>query len=168
MNLLRFTDKKQRTWDLSLDLLVARRIDNSDFSQVIDLDFSFLDPSKEFMSALVERTGFAMAIIWAIVQPQAKKMFNDGLNKELSDEELENEFMSGFDGLSIETAKECLWGSLGDFFPSMATVLSMLVEQKRKLRNLSDQRILESQEKIDSYMEREANKLMDEALDQLK
>lgn len=75
-----FTDTKGRTWDLTLSLADARRIDKTDFvsNGYLADKVSFLQPTRELLTALSTKTDFMFALIWSLILPQAKKKFLDG------------------------------------------------------------------------------------------
>lgn len=68
-----FTDKKGRSWDVSLDLRKARIVDKSDFSHYWDKKFSILSPDRELIGKLVSDSPFLFAVIWALVQDQVEE-----------------------------------------------------------------------------------------------
>lgn len=73
-----FKDGKGRTWNLSLNLGIARRIDKSDFSVYFQGKWSFIKPEKTVFSAMVSDNSFMFAVIWAIVIDQAKAYYLEG------------------------------------------------------------------------------------------
>lgn len=68
-----FKDSKAREWDVTLNLGAAKRIDNSDFSQLLPPGTdqpSFLNMDKELLLSIFEKRSLLFAMIWAVVQPQ--------------------------------------------------------------------------------------------------
>lgn len=116
-----FVDRKGGVWDVSLTLLSARRVDNSDYKTLTDIgEFSLLllKPKEKLLTELLRNNGLLMAIVWTIVQPQ--------LTKSLV--KTEDEFMDAMDGPTIKKAKEAFWRSLADFFQDEQTVLLKMQE----------------------------------------
>lgn len=116
-----FTDKKGRAWDVTLTLGGARRIDNSDFSEITTKTFSILRPNKDLLADVLTDTPLLFAIVWALIQPQAAAIGVD-----------EGEFLDGLDGAAIARGREAFWGAIADFFPEHATALSTLLGQYAK------------------------------------
>src|SRR5687768_3005410 len=73
-----FKDSKGRTWDLKINLPIARRLDQSDFRLYYDGQWSFLQPDKQVFASMLAHKSFMFAVIWAIVITQAKKKFIEG------------------------------------------------------------------------------------------
>lgn len=157
-----FIDRKGKQWDVTLTLAGAKRIDNSDFSTLGVEKFTILQPPDWFYPKLFTDTAFCMAIIWAIVKPQA-----DVANI------TEEVFCDNLDGQAISKAKEGLWGALSDFFPERKTALSKVVESykqaEKKLQEglaamnlLTESRLNQEIERELLQMEKKLNKISGE------
>lgn len=142
-----FKDSVGRTWDVALNLGGARRIDQSDFSLLTDEKFSIINAKKETFAGLLNNPSLLFAIIWALVQPQAQKMYKRWIVANSPDdcppdcfpfdpiakaEEAEIEFISSINGPVKEAGTEAFWRSLGDFFPDLETALSLMMKHYRR------------------------------------
>jgi hypothetical protein len=179
-----FTDRKGRTWDLSLNLGIAREIDASSFKGYYEPTFSFIKPEKQVFSAMISDQKFMWAVIWALVQRQARQKFREGsfLFGPYSDPDptqvrpttpsetdeafkthydaAELEFVEGLDGKAMTEGRKAFWRSLSDFFPDQATVLSLLERQYDRLRMKVNESVTE--------MEQDMETSLDEALEKDK
>jgi hypothetical protein len=164
----KFTDAKGREWDCSLNMGIARRVDDSDYSVVTDLDrWTITSPSKEFFNEILTNRAFAAALVFTIVYPQAKA---NGYNMQYYDpadpdtyDKAQEDFLEAIKGSTLEAMAEALWRSLIDFFPQQAAVLSMLKRKEKQLREKTDEYILAMEEKlgedIEESLQREFEKL---------
>jgi hypothetical protein len=150
---------------------IARRIDKSDFKDFHDKEWSVLEPEKEIIGKLLSKPAFLFAVIWAMVQDQAEKKFEDyrllADNREPGDtfpispkdaEAAELEFVSGVNGPTIDAARSAFMEALSDFFPDQRTGLSALLTQYKTMT-----------EKAGKLMEKSVpllNELLDQELDQ--
>ena len=125
-----FVDSKDRKWNLTLNLAGAKRVDNSDFKEIIGEKFSILDPGHDIFMSLLTNTSLTFAVIWAIVQPQVKKIL--GIDPETDYNKAEAEFLEGINGEAIERGRKALWETLANFFPPHRTTLLSLMEQFNK------------------------------------
>lgn len=143
-----FIDSKGREWDCKLTLASARRIDNSDLSNVgIPEDFSILKPTREFFTTMLTDAGVTFAMVWAIVSPQAKKY--EGFPDPTTDyDAAELEFIEGLDGEAIERGQSAFWRAISDFFPKHRTVLLTLMRKYAE----AHQRIAEGVSKMDQQI----------------
>lgn len=193
-----FKDSVGRVWDVTLNLGAARRVDKSDFSLLTKEPFSIINAKKETFASLLSNPSLLFAIIWAVVQPQAKRMFTSyqgfinstttttTTNPAILDradypnlpdhlkhiyfpfdpttEEGEMEFVSSIDGTAKDAGTEAFWRSLGDFFPDLATALSMMmVNYKRGKQKLSAK-----VESLAPEMEKEIDKLVEQGYQEMK
>lgn len=134
-----FQDSKGRLWELELDILTCRCIDKSDFSAYYDEPFSMFKLEKEVVKKLLTDSSFAFAIIWAIVQPQAKEKYQLFLNNNgaidsfptdpANAEEAEIEFVSAINYKAKDEGQKALLEALADFFPELKTVLYTVSQQ---------------------------------------
>lgn len=138
-----FTDRKGRTWDLSLDLFVARRVDASDFSifqQEGEEPFSILRPDRAILHRLCLTDGpFLYAVIWAIVVEQAEAGFaaqpqTFPVSPKENPQAAEQEFVRGANGAVLEAARKAYSEAIVDFFPELQIVLSTLMNQAAMVR----------------------------------
>src|SRR5690606_11452385 len=107
-----FTDKNGAAWDVTLTLSGARRVDNSDFSEIHEGEVSLLRPDKRLVTALTTDVSRIAAVVWSLVKPAADA-------KQIS----EDQFIDALDGHSIAAMKEAFWGALMDFFQDRGTAL---------------------------------------------
>jgi len=131
-----FADRTGETWDVTLTLAGATRIQRSDFSELTDKDVNILNPDKALFMTLLTDTPILFAMIWALVHDQAKTKL--GLNKEEGETEeafnarLETEFMDRLNGQAIKEGREAFWKALGDFYPNQQAALLTLMNQFNK------------------------------------
>lgn len=171
-----FTDKKGRTWDVSLDLLIARRIDKSDFSNY-HKKFSILAPERDLLGKLLSDAPFLFAIIWVIVQDQAEAKYQEYKRSKAADctpdadsfpispreptpegsetSPAELEFVSGINGPTIEAARNAIIEALGDFFPDQRTVLSALANQMKAMSKTVGDKLEKALPTLNTVLEEE-------------
>lgn len=147
-----FTDTKGRTWDVSLTMGAARRVERSDFSEITDRKVSILKIDRDLFMSLLSDGPLAMAVVWAIIQPQVQEVL-----MELPEDQREEEFLDALDGPAVEAAREALWGALIGFFPEHRTALSTC---RTKWKKAVD-RVGRSLEELDPDLQ----KMIDEELD---
>jgi hypothetical protein len=112
-----FTDRLGTVWDVTVTLAGAMRIDKSDFSELTDVKFSFLNPGKEFFTSIMSQDPLIFAMIWAVVQPQAKR---EGILTE-------DAFVERLNGQAILDGRKAWWKAVADFFPGQKTELLRLM-----------------------------------------
>lgn len=153
MNAGRFTfdDAKGRTWDVTITLLGARRIDNSDFTAIYRDPVSMIEPTEGFFRAMLGAKPALMgALIWALVHPQAEQLGLTGG---------EEEFLEGIDGAAWSRAKKAFRAAVLDFFHDQKTALSSLVaaidRAESKQAELLEAEMQGIEEAIEGHMTRE-------------
>jgi len=129
-----FVDRRGGEWDVSLSMLAARRIDDSDFSVLRKEPFSFLRPTKELFGEILTDAPLLFAIIWAVVSPQAKSVM--GIDAASEPDKAEAEFLDRLDGRVMEAAREAFWRSLTDFFRDHKIALETLYRQTTNVRGM--------------------------------
>lgn len=163
-----FKDSKDRTWDLAMNLAAAKRIDASDFTLIYPKKFSILSPHKELFMDILRHDALMCAIVWAIIQPQVKKLFIAGNwpvdpdpkphNGETVEEfetriaASEECFTEALSGPVITQCRETLWRALGDFFPVHQTVLSTLLTRYTNAQQRMNQKLAEMGPELDALM----------------
>lgn len=152
-----FKDTEGLIWDCKLNLGAAKRVTNSDFTLVAEIKVNMLtQPSQELVSELLLNKGLAMAVVWAIIQPQASA----------ANDLTEDEFCEAIDGPVAEAATTALMEALADFFPEMRIFLSrsreMMKEVAKRLEGKLDQMRPEVLERMDQMMEEELQKTLTE------
>lgn len=179
-----YTDRRGRTWSLTLDLPTALRIDKSDFSDITDAKFSILKPGQDMYRLIVADAHLMFAVIWAMVQDQAAAMhrvwlkldeqtqnnildtYAKGhptpyevfpLDPKATPDEAQLEFVAGVHGPTIVAGRRAFVEALSDFFPEHRTALSMLLRQTDKATEKVNSKMVE--------MEPELEKMMDEELE---
>lgn len=162
-----FVDTEGRTWDCTLTLAGATRVDSSDFSELGVKSFSILSPSREDLRVLVTNKALTFAVIWAIVQPQVREYHRQGKFKSDPVEapwDAQSEFMEGIDGDTITKGMEAMIDSLGNFTPEVRNVLSAFKKQAEKGRERLKQEI----EKMIPQMQEASDKLLETSVRTLK
>lgn len=156
-----FTDKLGRTWEVELTMGSARRVDRSDFSEVPggkDLQ-SILVPGKELFLPLLENGPLAMAVVWAIVQPQVPDLMAD-----IPEDQREDSFLEGLDGKAVDAARDALWRALESFFPEHRTALSTFRKQWQR----AAKKVNASLEGLEGEMEEMVDQELDKRVNQLR
>lgn len=166
-----FKDRYGNEWDLELDMEIAHRIDDTDFSNLEEPcfnDFTILEPTEEFFQALYGKNKVMVAFITAMLLPQIRKVYKiDPDSAQTAEErhalclELETKFVKGFTGPVLSEAREALWGALADFFQDSKNSLLLLREQGRRIREKLDKEIPES-------LREEAQRMTDQAIEEYK
>lgn len=163
------TDYRGRTWDLTLNLGLAERIYNSDYSAILTR-IATTDEEREALSKmkidLIQMTDAAImqvignerliyAICYTIVIDQLKA---NGIDGDPNLEETQFEFMQGINGQIANLFRETLWKSVIDFRPQMGTVLSRSIQINNKLKNAAPERVdrlmKEFETKIGPYLDK--------------
>lgn len=154
-----FEDAQGRSWDVSMNMAAARRVDQSDFSELTDVDFSILNPSKELFTTILGDTPLLFGIIWAVVQPQVEK--NLGVNPKEDPEGAEALFLESIDGPTVKRGRDVMWRALAGFFPEHRTALLTLVERLDKANARIGERIRLMEGDLDEILENRIDQEMD-------
>ena len=170
-----FTDTNGKTWDVKLTLAAARRVDNSDFTEITQDEFSMLNPSRELFTDILTNTSLLFAIVFAIVRPQVKANLGIDLDEEglSADDQLaryvraEEAFVAALDGPAISSGREAVWGSVVDFFPEHKTALSTLKNQLTKAQERIEAEVKKLEPEMEAMIEREIQVGMEEARKEL-
>ena len=154
-----FTDAAGREWDVSLNLLRARRVDSSDFSAVTDRKFTLLRPDRETFTYILADTPVLFAVIWAVVQDQVQANLDIDLQAEPGRlAEAEEQFTAALDGPAVAAARESFWEALAAFFPEHRTVLSTLLSQYRHAQEKTDQELRSLEEDLTRMVDTEISR----------
>jgi len=144
-----FMDTKGRIWNCKLTLAIAQKIDGTDFSEITDLEFVFLQPDEEFFKEIFTNVRLQFALIWVIVRDQ---------NPEVQDE---FEFTEALDGNSVTLGREALFESLSDFFLDQRNFLQLLKQQRESLKRIMDEKM----SKANNQVLEKAGPMMDDVLE---
>jgi hypothetical protein len=172
-----FTDTKNRTWNLELDMLKVRRVDASDFSDLSDIKFSLATFNKETIGLLLSNTTLMFAVIWVIVQDQVEEKYQWTITRSLPDDkepppgsfpispkenldQAEQEFVRAIKGETIETARLAFVESLSDFFRDHQTALSILGRKLKDLKGKMVEKAPEVEKLLDRLTDQEFNKML--------
>lgn len=162
-----YTDKKDRTWDLSLDFATCRRVDQFDKTAVIKEQFSILSPDRTMLHRILYTDRAALfAIIWAIVHPQTETIAGFPSPKE-NPEAAEMEFLSGVNGPVMDAARIAISEALGDFFPELRIVLSTWATQAAQIQGKVEQKMGEMNPILMDMAEQEFDKFLAKMKEQL-
>lgn len=162
-----FTDSKNRRWDVSLNLAAAKRIDNSNFDSVTKLrDFSFLNPDKNLLAEIVNNKQLLVAMIWAVVHTAAAKQLD--LEETATPEDAEIAFLEGFDGATLDLARDAFIGAMSDFFREHKTVLSTLIQQRNAGIAKLNAKLAEVQDQARQFIEAEVEMEIQPLVEALK
>lgn len=144
-----FTDSKGRNWDLTITLAAAQRIDSCDFSELLEDEISFLEPSKQFFELLLNKTSLQFAIIWCIVKPQADAVGID-----------QNAFCELIGPHQLTPAKQALWRAVTDFFPHLRTSLVRLGQLHEAHLKQVDEKLAEVANRLEGVSSQEIDRAM--------
>lgn len=125
-----FTDCLGRTWDLTLTLAIAERVDKSDFSTITDKPICILDTGKADFQLYFHNQRLLAALCFIICKEQWGQLPQvNGTD----DNALSVEFAKGFRGNTFASARKALGEALADFFPDLKTIILKSLEQNQKL-----------------------------------
>lgn len=150
-----FTDSQGTVWDVELNLGAARRVDRVDYSELTDIEFSFLNPANKEFVRVLDDTSVVFAIIFAICEPQVEQKLGIKIEDEESRELAEITFCERIKGASIEDGKRALWRSVGAFFHEHQIALSTLQRQHDKARKRLEQELRSMAPEIEKAMDTE-------------
>lgn len=154
-----FQDAQGASWDVSLNLLAARRVDTSDFSELTDHKFSIMSPTRDMFASVMSDTPLVFAVIWAIVQPQVKD--NLGIDPKEDPEGAETEFLSRIDGPTVKSGRDAFWKALADFYPDHRTALLTLQDRIDHANAKIGERIRLMGGDLDEILDKQITKEMD-------
>lgn len=169
-----FTDRKGRQWNVELDMAVARVVDKSDFKEYYPHDFSILELNPDLLGKLFSKPSFMCAVLWAMLAEQAQARFTPApdakstasfpISPKENPEGAELEFVSGFNGPTIEAARKALAEAIGDFFPDARIVLSTILNRLSSLPTKLAKKMeaSETQELLDRLEDKEIDKAVEE------
>lgn len=127
-----FVDRAGREWQIDLNLQNAKRIEQADFSEVLEGGkVRLLDPRKldESFYVSVMLNSAAMAFMaWVMVYEQAT---DSGISQE--------DFCSQLHGDELMKLRETVWMEIADFFPERRTSLLRLIRAYRELQEKIDE-----------------------------
>jgi len=163
-----FEDTQGTSWDVTLTLAGATRIQRSDFSEVTDKEFNILEPNKEMFMGLLTDTPILFAMIWALVHPKAAGKLGMTKNEGETDADfnarMEVEFMDRLNGQAIKDGREAFWKSLADFYPNQQAALLTLMNQFNK----ADAKINLAVKDMESMLEEALDKEIKKGTDQVR
>lgn len=117
-----FQDSKGRTWELSLSLAAAQRIEGCDFSDLTDQEISILNIHEvDCLDTVVRNAPVIFACIYCCIKPQADAQ---GVTQD--------EFAESIDGNAVIEGKEAWVEELAAFFPELRTVLLQMLETQKQ------------------------------------
>lgn len=158
-----FTDRNGKTWSFELDLAIARRIDNSDYTDVSDVKISMLRPTDQMIQELLLNPALCAAIAYTAISPKELEVLGD------SEEERQEHFAALLDGAALERTQEAVWDAFSDFTPRRKTALSTLRTQLIKNQEMLEKKMEalspRISERVLELLEENAEKLIKEQLD---
>lgn len=152
-----FSDKLGRAWDVRIDGLAVRRIDNADLSEFYAGDCSFWQPDEEYLRLLMAHAGLIGAIVYAIIKPQLEQKGHS-----------EEDYLASLDGPTFVAAKRAYLEAIRDFFQENATGLSTLIRAQDKAVAKMNEKLAASAAQIDSAMAGVIDQMVEGALEQLR
>lgn len=133
-------DRRERLWDMEMNLGIALSIDRSDFKEQTPLEFSILELGKELQGELVRNRALLVALGWVVCRRQAIEKFKKGdfpVDPNIDEESAQYAFMEAMNGDTFLKFREAFWRGLIDFFPerrtSLETMRQKIQEMERKI-----------------------------------
>lgn len=160
-----FKDTKGREWDVTLDLLKARRITASDFSEILGEGkgkLNILHPEAQTFTRILTNPDLLFAVIWAMVRDEQARKYPDFEN--LNNDAAELEFVSAVRGSTITAAREAFSEALADFFPDLRIVLSTFLKQLKGM----DDKVATRIAKIDPLLDQMIEQEMDQGIERFR
>ena len=176
MALFKFTDCKDREWDVEMTLGAARRIDAADLTAVTQVPcggvlhpeatkdtepYSILDLHEALMVEIASNRSLRIAMLYAILAPQVEEKM--GIDPKEQPEEASEKFCDGLDAKALEAADRAFWETLADFHHERATILSSFAENEREARRLAREEIALRAPAVQKEMQRQLRKSVKEA-----
>lgn len=161
-----FKDRNGKTWDATLTLAGAKRIDASDFSEVTKKEFSILDPGSTFFEDVLKTPAVLWAMLFAVVKPQVKK--NLGIDPDEEPIKAEVMFCEGLLGESMDNARDAFWAAIADFFPASKTALLALIRLTKKANARVGKNLRTMEPKMDELMDLSIDKETKKVEEKLK
>ena len=115
-------------YDLSLNFLIVREVDKSDYSAITDTPPRIMKLAESDLKALYYDLATLAAMAFAIVWH--KRRLNDP-TADVSDatyQQMETAFLTNIDGTNSETLRSALWQALSAFLPLLAGDLLRIQE----------------------------------------
>lgn len=178
----KFKDKHGVEFDMTLDLGLARKIDDADWTN-LDGDLSIVNPDESMLKNVGASPSSLAAFAFLVCEDQflevlayraaelekneargiALEMELNRVHAAINDSEARQlAFLRRLDGPSKMSLQRAFYEALADFFPESRTVylecLSLVEEKDRKVRQRMDQEV--------PALMKEASRQMDEYLDQ--
>lgn len=154
-----FQDKTGTTWDLSITLGKAMKIDNSTFEFLPDdADFCFLQPDDNDIALLIGNKQLQQNIAFILCLDQLEK---NGISSQETEERF-YEWGNRLNGPVLAEMYEALGVAFTDFFPDQKTILSAAYRQQKKMIKKAAKRF----EKIEKEFEEKADQMVDKIVDQ--
>jgi len=154
-----FKDTKGRSWDITITLLEARRIKNSDYSNYTEVgEIDLLNPTEAVKNTLGLNDSLRVALVWTIIQPQLED------NNITKDDEGEADFCSGIDGATLQIMKSILEDSICAFCPTMKIVFATSKTIREKAETMTPKAL----EKVMGAMEELMDAQLEKATQQFK
>lgn len=164
-----FKDKTGNEWELELNGLAIRNIDNTDYSALVDGDYKIsrrTEGSKFWDDGIYDRA-LITAMVWVAIRGQNKQAIEaarEKINKteEREDATAEEAFVSLLDGPAVRRAYNAFMEELSDFFPERRTVLMKLIQLSGEVEKRTSDQIIKKLDalgpKMDKLIETELDK----------
>lgn len=165
MSSFSFQDKHGTDWDLSLTMASAKNIDKVDYSELTDVQFSFLVPDRDFFAEVFANKALVGALTFAIIEVDQLDKLDAPAGA--SREELELYFLKRLNGKSTRDMHRALLEAMADFFPEMETVLHTLVKRMDKVNSRLQKEMTEMAGQADLQFEKEIDKAFQKSRQEL-
>lgn len=161
MNNCTFNGSDGTQYDLSLNFLIVRNVDKTDFSAITDDPPRIMNLAKHDMQKLYYDLSVLSALAFAIVWH--KRAAADSA-ADVSDERLrqeESRFLANLNGQNFEALRNALWNALEEFLPHLAGDL----ERIRKNDALGRAEIASRAEQIDEFNKKAIQQTIQQTLE---
>ncbi len=154
------------TWDVTLNLAAAKRIENTDFSSLTEHQISMFHPDMETIHELLLDTAVIAGVIWAVIRPEAEKRKVGHFSEELTEDQRADGWV-GFDEVMttpvIGKAKSAMWEAMADFFQlagiSMRPLVAIFQQMQREMDQTMERVTPEVMEGFATRISQELEKL---------
>jgi hypothetical protein len=176
----KFKDRHGNEYDTTMTLLVARRVDASDFTAVYKEKFTILNPPKNFLHQLFVNGPLASAIVFSIIIDQVAKValtadeYKVFKSSETGSDEyqplyekVEEFYLDSIDGDTLDRIREALVTSLANFIPDHKTALLQSLKQFIETRTTINQEIERASEEAKDLIQEEIREIGSQELKEL-
>ena len=162
-----FKNRFGEEFDVFIDMGTAARLARWDFSAVTDVKINLFQYDQKLIETLLQNAGVLTALAYAICKPQVDEKYKDTPDSGDEINQRELKFLSGFDGQTIEAAKEAMFKSLANFFQPQATVIWSAFDRLRRTEKRIAAKAMEKDEEIMKMIEQKEDEVIAQAMNRL-